>query len=87
MSVDYARAIPILPSPDIAETRAFYRDALGFSVVGPDIESYLIVRRAEMELHFGIRRTASCRRFLPATSVAVRFPRYTPNTRSVVSAV
>ena len=52
MSVDYARTIPILPSPDIAESRAFYRDALGFSVVGPDMENYLIVRRDEMELHF-----------------------------------
>jgi len=52
MPIDHARAIPILPSPNIAETRAFYRDALGFAVTGPEMGDYLIVRRDEMELHF-----------------------------------
>ncbi|MGE0501851.1 MAG: bleomycin resistance protein [Rhizobiaceae bacterium] len=49
---DPARAIPILPSPEIAITRDFYRDRLGFTVVGPDMTDYLILRRDEMELHF-----------------------------------
>lgn len=49
---DPARCIPILPSLDMAETRVFYRDRLGFSVVGPELENHLIVRRGEMELHF-----------------------------------
>lgn len=52
MPIDPARAIPILPSPDIKATRGFYRDRLGFAVVGPDMDTYLIVRRDEMELHF-----------------------------------
>jgi catechol 2,3-dioxygenase-like lactoylglutathione lyase family enzyme len=49
---DLARTIPILPSPDIAVTRAFYRDSLGFAVVGPETDDHLIVRRNEMEIHF-----------------------------------
>lgn len=49
--LDPARTIPVLPSPDIAETRAFYRDRLGF-VIGLEMDSYLIVRRNEMEIHF-----------------------------------
>jgi catechol 2,3-dioxygenase-like lactoylglutathione lyase family enzyme len=49
---DPARSIPILPSPDIAESRAFYRDRLGFETVAPDMDAYLIVRRGEMEIHF-----------------------------------
>jgi len=49
--MDFARAIPILPSPDIAASRDFYRDRLGFAVVYQD-DTYLIVRRDEMEIHF-----------------------------------
>jgi catechol 2,3-dioxygenase-like lactoylglutathione lyase family enzyme len=41
-----ARTIPVLPSPDIAVSRDFYRDQLGFDVIGPEMEDYLIVRRA-----------------------------------------
>lgn len=52
MSTDAARAIPILPSPDIAATRAFYRDSLGFAVIGPERNDHLIVRRGEIEIHF-----------------------------------
>ncbi|WP_421912632.1 bleomycin resistance protein [Mesorhizobium sp.] len=47
-----ARTIPVLPSPDIAVSRDFYRAQLGFDVVGPEMEDYLIVRRNEMEIHF-----------------------------------
>lgn len=43
--------IPILPSVDIGETQAFYRDQLGFAVTY-ETPAYLIVRRQEMELHF-----------------------------------
>ncbi len=49
---DPARTIPVLPSPDIGATKAFYRDSLGFAVIGPEMDDYLIVRRDEMEIHF-----------------------------------
>ena len=49
---DFARAIPILPSVDMSVTRSFYRDRLGFTVIGPESVNHLIVRRDEMELHF-----------------------------------
>lgn len=52
MLFDPARSIPILPSPDIKESRDFYRDRLGFSVIGPEMDAYLIVRRGEIEIHF-----------------------------------
>ena len=47
-----ARAIPVLPSPDLGETRAFYVDRLGFEATRYEAEGYLIVRRREMEIHF-----------------------------------
>jgi len=50
-AVDAARAIPILPSPDLSATRDFYRDRLAF-LVGVDLPDYLIVRRGQIELHF-----------------------------------
>ncbi|UVK36506.1 VOC family protein [Mesorhizobium sp. AR10] len=49
---DPARTIPVLPSPDIKATRDFYRDQLGFGIVEPEMDGYLIVRRSEMEIHF-----------------------------------
>lgn len=36
---DPARSIPILPSPDIMATGDFYRDELGFGVVGPEMDA------------------------------------------------
>lgn len=51
-AADFARAIPILPSVDMSVTRSFYRDRLGFTVIGPESVNHLIVRRDEMELHF-----------------------------------
>lgn len=52
--------IPILPSLDIGETQAFYRDQLGFAVTY-ETPAYLIVRRQEMELHFQLTdRRALC---------------------------
>jgi len=51
MTTDFARAIPVLASLDIAETGAFYVDWLGFSV-GYQDGNYLIVKREDMELHF-----------------------------------
>ncbi|MBB4231969.1 hypothetical protein GGD56_005861 [Rhizobium mongolense] len=54
MSSDPARieVLPVLPSLDIAETLAFYRDELGFAQIVHQTPDYLIVRRDEMELHF-----------------------------------
>lgn len=49
---DLARSIPVMPSPDIGESRDFYRDRLGFEVIGPEMDDYLIVRRGEIEIHF-----------------------------------
>ncbi|PWK69029.1 glyoxalase/bleomycin resistance protein/dioxygenase superfamily protein [Aminobacter sp. AP02] len=49
--MDFARSIPVLPTPDIGESRDFYRDKLGFAVVG-EMDDYLIVRRNEIEIHF-----------------------------------
>ncbi len=60
---DFARAIPVLPSPDIAVSAAFYGGRLGFAILY-QAEDYLIVRRDEMELHFW--RTAEAD--LPAKS-------------------
>lgn len=51
MTIDYARAIPILASLDIAETATFYTGQLGFRVEYQD-SAYLIVKRDHMELHF-----------------------------------
>lgn len=51
-AADPARSIPVLPSPDIAATRDFYCDELGFGIVGPEMDDYLIVRRGEIEIHF-----------------------------------
>lgn len=48
---DPARAIPVLASLDIAESRDFYTSKLGFAVIYEDA-NYLIVRRDEMEFHF-----------------------------------
>lgn len=48
---DFARTIPVLPSPEIAVSAAFYGERLGFAIIYRDSD-YLIVRRDEMELHF-----------------------------------
>lgn len=44
--------MPILPSLDLDETLAFYRDRLGFPQVIHHDTDYLILRRDHMELHF-----------------------------------
>jgi len=47
---DPARAIPVLASLDLAQTKNFYETKLGFTA---DVYGdYLIVRRDEMEIHF-----------------------------------
>lgn len=43
--------LPVLPSLDLGETKLFYGDLLGFSVIY-DSPTRLILRREEMELHF-----------------------------------
>lgn len=47
---DPAIAIPVLASLDIAETRRFYSEELGFSVEA--FGNYAIARRDRMEIHF-----------------------------------
>ncbi|MEM8958292.1 MAG: VOC family protein [Pseudomonadota bacterium] len=50
--MEFQSLCPILPSRDLAETRAFY-DAVGFQTEGvfPDF-GYMILRRDGAELHF-----------------------------------
>ncbi|SHM09691.1 bleomycin resistance protein [Roseibium suaedae] len=48
---DEILCIPVLPSLNLDETRAFYQDQLRFNVIYQD-ETRLIVRRGAMELHF-----------------------------------
>ena len=47
---DHARAIPVLASLDLAQSRAFYTEKLGFKA--EQYGDYLIVRRDAMEIHF-----------------------------------
>ncbi|MGR9157936.1 bleomycin resistance protein [Rhizobium leguminosarum] len=49
---DRIAVLPVLPSLDIDETLAFYRDALGFTEIVYRAADYLILRRDDMELHF-----------------------------------
>jgi catechol 2,3-dioxygenase-like lactoylglutathione lyase family enzyme len=66
---DRIEVLPVLPSLDIAETLAFYRDELGFKAVVYQAADYLILRRDEMELHFWLMDDRSlCER----TSVYLR---------------
>ena len=54
-------AIPILPSRDLAETRAFY-ERLGFKATGwwPDtFGGYAILRRGDLAMHFFLFREIS----------------------------
>lgn len=44
--MDSAQAIPILPSPDISLTKEFYRTELGFDVIQPEMDQYVMLRRA-----------------------------------------
>lgn len=61
---DFARTIPVLPSPDIDASAAFYA-GLGFGIIHREAD-YLIVRRDAMELHFwrtpepGLPEKSSC---------------------------
>ena len=66
--MDLARCIPVLASLDIAETRDFYVDRLGFK---SDYAAgdYLIVKRDDMEIHFW---KTDDRRFPENTSCYIR---------------
>jgi hypothetical protein len=51
-AIDPARCIPVLASLDMAVSRSFYVEQLGFTDVVYEDGAYLIVRRDAMELHF-----------------------------------
>ncbi len=51
---DRVEVLPVLPSLDIQETKAFYTKQLGFAEVVYEANKYLIVRRVGMELHFAL---------------------------------
>jgi catechol 2,3-dioxygenase-like lactoylglutathione lyase family enzyme len=56
---DRVEILPILPSLNIAETRDFYRDFLGFETIVYEAADYLIIARIfaghRMELHFWLK--------------------------------
>lgn len=58
-TADSAIAYPVLPSLDLAVTKAFYVDALGFHGISYDEHDYLIVRRDRIELHFWLTDDAA----------------------------
>jgi len=60
--------LPVLPSLNLEETKAFYVDRLGFGIIHDD-ETYLILRREEMELHFWL---APDRQLCENSSVYIR---------------
>ena len=47
---DHARAIPVLASLDLDQSKRFYTEKLGFSA--ERYGDYLIVKRDDMEMHF-----------------------------------
>jgi catechol 2,3-dioxygenase-like lactoylglutathione lyase family enzyme len=49
---DRIEVMPVLPSLDIGESKAFYQDALGFDRIIYETADYLILRRGDIELHF-----------------------------------
>ncbi|WP_174802545.1 bleomycin resistance protein [Martelella limonii] len=44
--------LPVLPSLDLAETKAFYGEKLGLAEIVHQADDYLILRRPGLELHF-----------------------------------
>lgn len=66
---DRVEVLPVLPSLDLEESLAFYRDDLGFDRILHQSPDYLILRRDEMELHFWLARV---RALCEATSVYLR---------------
>jgi catechol 2,3-dioxygenase-like lactoylglutathione lyase family enzyme len=48
------RAVPILPSRDLDETRTFY-DRLGFQTMGGVYDDYMLLIREAAEIHFFLK--------------------------------
>ncbi|MET3601181.1 bleomycin resistance protein [Martelella mangrovi] len=61
--------LPVLPSLDLDETKAFYTEKLGLSEVVHSAENYLILRRPGIELHFWLTDNRS---FCENSSVYIR---------------
>jgi catechol 2,3-dioxygenase-like lactoylglutathione lyase family enzyme len=53
---DRVEVLPVLPSLNIAETKDFYAGKLGFSEIVRETETYLILSRPGMELHFWLAK-------------------------------
>ncbi|ABS63764.1 putative bleomycin resistance protein [Parvibaculum lavamentivorans DS-1] len=64
---DPARAIPVLASLDLAQSKLFYEEKLGFKV--ELFGDYMIARRDEMEIHFWL---ANDRIYPEGTSCYIR---------------
>lgn len=64
---DPTRAIPVLASLDLAQSKAFYESKLGF--IAELFGDYMIARRDEMEIHFWL---ADDRIYPESTSCYIR---------------
>ena len=55
MSVEFKQIIPQLVVPDVVRAAEFYRDCLGFELLGYFLDPpvYAMVRRGAAEIHFG----------------------------------
>jgi len=57
LSTSLVRAIPVLPTTDLAATARFYADVLGFTVAAT-YDDYLVVERDAIRLHFWLTNNA-----------------------------
>lgn len=77
---DRVEVLPVLPSLNLEETLAFYRDDLGFDRILHQSPDYLILRRDEMDIS-GWRATERYARRRPSICVAVELPRCMRNIK------
>lgn len=66
---DRLECLPVLPSLNLQETRAFYQDRLGLSELVHEDDTYLILRGHGVELHFWL---TDVRAFCENSSVYIR---------------
>jgi catechol 2,3-dioxygenase-like lactoylglutathione lyase family enzyme len=54
-NIEFKAIVPQLVVPDVQKTAEYYRDVLGFEILGYFLDPpvYSMVRRGEVELHFG----------------------------------
>ena len=67
--------VPVLPSLNFAQTRAFYLNHLGFEEMPLSYDEYMMIRRDRVELHFSLTDDPG---LCYASSVFFRFPDVQP---------